>query len=187
MSTPTFEQFAELVRARRSNLFVDQDRDVPVELVEQLCELGQWAPCHKRTWPAQYRLLTGEARVQLGKVAADAMEARGDDPGKVAKARTKYTRTPALLVVGSAEGDSPLRTAENRDSVAISVQNIMLGATAAGLTTFWSSCPKGANDVVAEFAELSPGSTVVSLLYLGWPNATVETPERPAPDLRQLT
>lgn len=188
MASPTtFDEFGELARSRRTNLLVDRERDVPAELVQQLCEIGQWAPCHKRTWPARYRLLTGDARAQLGKVAAAAMEARGDDAGKVAKTLTKYLRTPAMLVVAAAAGDTPLRSAENRDAVAAAVQNILLGATAAGLSSFWSSCPKGANDAIVEHCEIEPHSTVVALVYLGWPGMRVEAPTRPDPDFRHLT
>jgi nitroreductase len=187
MTPSSLEEFAALARSRRTNLFVDRDREVPAALVEQLCEIGQWAPCHKRTWPAQYRLLSGDARAQLGKVAAAAMEARGDEPARVAKTLAKYLRTPAMLVVGAAPGDSPLRSAENRDATAAAVQNILLAATAAGLASFWSSCPKGANEAVASYCELEAGSHVVGLVYLGWPAAEVEAPARPAPDFRHFT
>lgn len=184
---PTLDQYEQLARSRRSSLFVDNERGVPTDLVQRLCDVAQWAPCHKQTWPAQYRLLTGDARTQLGKVVAGAMEARGDDPGKVAKTLKKYTRTPAMLVVGSLEGDSPLRTAENRDAVAAGVQTLLLGATAAGLASFWSSCPKGANDAVVAYCDLEPGTHIVGLVYLGWPARTIEAPERPRADLRHLT
>ena len=74
------------------------------------------------------------------------MAARGDEPARVDKTRRKYLRAPGMLVVGSAAGDTPLRTIENRDAVAAGIQNVLLGATAAGLASFWSSCPKGAEE-----------------------------------------
>jgi nitroreductase len=173
------DRLAELVCRRRTNLLMDHDRDVPVDLVERLCELATWAPCHKRTWPWQFALVTGAGRERLGAIAADAMAARGDDPAKVAKTRTKYLRAPAMLVVGSAPGDSELRTIENRDATAAGIQNVLLGATAAGLASYWSSCPKGANDPVAELCGFEAGTTVVALVYLGWPAGQVPVPERP--------
>ncbi len=176
---------AALIRARRTNMQVDREREVPHELVQQLCELAQWAPNHKRTWPWRFCLVT-TGRDQLGEVIARAMEAHGDDPGKIAKARTKYLRTPATLIVGSAAGDSPLRTAENRDATAAGIQNLLLGATAHGLATYWGSCPKGANDVVAELAGFEPDTTVVALIYLGWPIDEMAVPERPPVGLYRL-
>ena len=180
MSEPTFnDQFAALVRGRRTSMLVDRERQVPQELVTQLCDLAQWAPNHKRTWPWRFAYVVGNGRAALGETVAAAMQLNFDPPEKVNKALTKYLRTPGTLVVGSASGDSPLRTAENRDAVAAGIQNILLGATAHGLATYWGSCPKGANDTVAKFCDFEPNTTVLALIYFGWPTSTVETPRRP--------
>ena len=108
---------SRLIASRRTSMLVDVSRPVPFELIERLCHLAQWAPNHKRTWPWRFAVVEGEARAALGHLIAGAMETRGDPASKVLKARGKYLRTPATMVVGCAQGDSPLRTAENRDSV----------------------------------------------------------------------
>lgn len=177
---------ADLIRRRRTSMLVDNTREVPFDVVLQLCELAQWAPNHKRTWPWRFALATGDARARLGGVIADSMELHGDPPEKVLKARSKYLRTPATLIVGTAPGDSDLRTAENRDAVAAGVQNLLLGATAAGLATYWGSCPKGANDDVAAFAGFEHGTHVTGLIYLGWATSSVEAPQRPNVALRHI-
>lgn len=177
----TLDELDGLIRSRRTSMLVDNDRPVPHDLVEHLCDLAQWAPNHKRTWPMRFALVEGDARADLGNVIADRMAAMDDPPEKVAKARGKYVRTPATLVIGSAPGDSPLRTAENRDAASAGVQNLLLAATAAGLATYWGSCPKGANDAVAHWCDFDEGAHVVALLYLGWASSEVAAPERPAP------
>ena len=164
-------------------MLVDHDRPVPHDLVNSLCELAMWAPNHKRTWPWRFALVEGDGRATLGNAIADAMDAHGDPPEKVAKARGKYLRTPATLVVGSDVGDTELRTAENRDASAAGVQNLLLAATAHGLATYWGSCPKGANDVVAELCRFEPGTHVTAIIYLGWATEMVVAPPRPAVDL----
>jgi nitroreductase len=179
----TPDDFARLVRARRTSMLVDRERAVPRELVTELCGLAQWAPNHKRTWPWRFALVDGDGRARLGEVVADAMELHGDPPEKVSKARGKYRRTPATLVVGSAAGDSPLRTAENRDAVAAGVQTLLLAATAHGLATYWGSCPKGANDAVSALCGFQPDTHVTAIIYLGWATEHVAAPERPAPTL----
>jgi nitroreductase len=179
----TLDELDELIRARRTSMLVDNERPVPHALVERLCGLAQWAPNHKRTWPWRFALVEGDARADLGNLIADAMAARDDPPDKVAKTRGKYLRTPATLVVGSAPGDSPLRTAENRDATAAGIQNLMLGATTAGLATYWGSCPKGANDVVAQWCGFDDGTFVAALVYLGWASTEVTAPERPVPSV----
>jgi nitroreductase len=180
------DELAELIRSRRTDMVVDHGRPVPRELVEQLCDLAMWAPNHKRTWPWRFALAEGDGRAKLGNVIADAMEVYGDPPERVLKARGKYLRTPAVLVVGSAAGDTPDRTAENRDAVAAGIQNLLLAATAHGLATYWGSCPKGANDVVAALCGFEPGTHVAALIYLGWATHIPGAPERPPAQLRTI-
>jgi nitroreductase len=179
----TLDDLDRLIRTRRTSMLVDIDRPVPHELVERLCGLAQWAPNHKRTWPWRFALVEGDARRDLGNLIADAMQAMGDPADKVVKTRGKYLRTPTTLVVGSAPGDSPLRTAENRDATAAGIQNLMLGATSAGLATYWGSCAKGANDVVAQWCGFPDGTFVAALIYLGWATTAVAPPDRPAPTI----
>lgn len=181
------EVLAELIRSRRTNMAVDRERAVSAELVTELCELAQWAPNHKRTWPWRFALCDGDGRAALGTVIAGAMEAYGDPPEKVEKARGKYMRTPATLVVGSAPGDSNLRTAENRDAVAAGIQNALLAATAHGLATYWGSCPKGANDAVVELCGFETDTAIVAIIYLGWPVDAMAVPERPPVHLTHIT
>jgi nitroreductase len=177
---------ADLIRRRRTSLLVDKERPVPPDVIRELCELAQWAPNHKRTWPWRFAIAEGEARARLGNAIGDAMQANGDPPEKVDKARTKYLRTPTTIVVGAAPGDSELRTAENRDSAAAGIEIMLLAATAHGLASYWSTCPKGANDIVAELCGFEPGTHISGLIYLGYATSTIEPPNRPAPDVHMI-
>ena len=177
----SFDDFLRLVISRRTQLVMDQERSVDPALVQQLCEAAAWAPNHQQTWPWRFGVFTGESRRGLGEVAAEAMRLRGDAENKVEKTKTKYMRAPVIVVVGSAPGESELQTEENRDAVAAGIQNLLLGATAMGLGSFWSSCPKGANDVVAAHCGWEPGTHVTAITYLGWPTRTLPDRERPAP------
>jgi nitroreductase len=92
-------RFEVLAASRRSNLHVDPDRTVPVELVERLCRLATWAPNHRRTWPWRFAAFTGDGRARLGAAIADEMARVGRyDEVKIAKNRTKYLRAPMVLV-----------------------------------------------------------------------------------------
>jgi nitroreductase len=174
----------DLVRRRRTHMLVDAGREVPVELVERLCTLATWAPNHKKTWPWRFALFTGSGRDRLGEAfVADMVDADFGDEGKRQKTRAKYTRTPAVLVVGSAADPKPTLDAENRDAVAAGVQNLLLGATAAGLASFWSTPPMPRGRQALGLCGFEPDATIVAVVYLGWPNGTVEVPARPAPRL----
>jgi nitroreductase len=180
--------FATLVRSRRTHMLVDRDRVVPGDVIDQLCELATWAPCHKKTWPWRFASLTGEARARLGEAfVADMLDRDFGDEGKREKTRTKYTRTPNILVVGCAADAKQTIHDENRDAVAAAVQNLLLGATALGIASFWSTAPLIDSPRALDLCGFAPDDRIIAIVYLGYPTATVETPARPAPQVRHLT
>ena len=173
----------DLIQRRRTTMLVDRSREVPHHVIAELCELAQWAPNHKRTWPWRFAVFTGDARGRLGETLAEQLAAAGVGSEKVEKARGKYLRTPAVLAIGTATGDSAERTAENRDAVAAGVQNLLLGATARGLASYWGSCPEVAQNAVRELCGFEHGTHITALIYLGWANGSVEAPARPSLNL----
>jgi nitroreductase len=188
MTEPTTDHhldvLQELADRRRSNLRVDPDRPVPPELVERLVNLAATAPNHKKTFPWRFRVVTGDARTALGEALAGDLVAGGEEnPAKVAKARVKYRRAPVVLVVAAAAGTHDVMTEENRDAVAAAIQTLLLGATAAGLASLWSTGAAARSGRVAELVGLDPSDTVVGLVYLGWPTSEPDCPPRPEPDL----
>ncbi len=184
----TYERFAALVRARRTSMSVDHEREVPAEIVAELCGLATWAPNHKRTWPWRFALFTGGARGRLGRTMVDDMVAAGfGDEGKRRKTLTKYERTPAVLAVGCAPSENELLHVENRDAVAAGIQNLLLGATALGLASFWSSPALTRPARVLELCGFQPDDRLVGLVYLGWAAEPCPPPERPTLPITHLT
>ena len=183
-----FENFSELARSRRTSMIVDQTRDVPLELIAELCSLATWAPNHKKTWPWRFAVFTGNGRATLGETMAAAMEraAFGDDI-KRAKTRTKYLRTPATLVVGCTPDDNEMLHAENRDAVAAGIQNLLLGATALGLASFWSTPALTQPRGVLELCGFDPDDRLVGIIYLGWAAQECPPPERPRLPITHIT
>ena len=178
--TASFDDLSTLIRSRRTSMIVDPAREVPVDIIEQLCELAQWAPNHKRTWPWRFAVFTGEGRRRMGQAFVDDMVDRDfGDEGKRAKTLTKYLRTPAVLVVGAAADENPSRHDENRDAVAAGIQNLMLGATALGLATYWGTAPLIDSPRVLKLCEFEDDVRIINVMYLGWATNAPEAPERP--------
>ncbi len=182
-----FEELHDLVRARRTDMMVDKDRALDDGVLEKLCELAMWAPNHKLTFPWMFAAVTNDARERLSNCTADAMARDGDKPEKVAKARTKFQRAPVILIVGTEQGDTQLRTEENRDAVSAGIQNILLGATSLGLASFWSSCPKGVNDDIANFCDFKPGTHITAMIYLGYPQRQAPAIARPPVKIKTIS
>jgi nitroreductase len=176
------DDLEKLIVARRSNIQIDPDAHVDPTIIERITSVIQWAPNHKRTWPARVAVVSGESRRRLGDVIADAMAAHGDNDAKVDKTRTKYLRSPILLVIAAAHGSSPTETEENRYSVAAGTQNLLLMTESFGLAALWGSPAKGANDAITGFCGFDPTDHVMGLIYVGWPRR--DTPDVARPDLR---
>jgi nitroreductase len=185
---PDLDRFRDLVRARRTSMVVDRGRAVTPELVDRLCELATWAPNHKRTWPWRFASFSGDARHRLGEAfVADLVERDVGDETKRAKTLTKYARTPTVLVVGCAAHDHPTFHDENRDAVAAGVQNLLLGATTAGLASFWSTAPLIDSPRALELCGFDADVRIVAVIYLGWPLSQVEAPARPPAHVRHVS
>ena len=161
-------------------MIVDQERGVPLELIAELCGLVSWAPNHKKTWPWRFAVFTGDGRARLGQtMASDMVGADFGDEVKRDKTRTKYLRTPAILVVGCAPDDNEMLDAENRDAVAAGIQNLLLGATAMGLASFWSTPALTRPPSVLHLCGFAADDRLVGMIYLGWAAGECAAPQRP--------
>lgn len=175
------EELASLIAARRSNIFIDAHSHVSDSHIDALISAAHFAPNHKRTWPLRICVVRGTSRELLGNTIADSMESHGDDPAKVAKTRTKYTRAPLIFVVAYAQGSSDTETIENSYAVAAGVQNLLLMAESFGLAALWSTPAKGANDAITHFCDMATSDTVVGIIYVGSPSQSAPAVQRPHP------
>ncbi len=182
------DALADVIRRRRTSLLMDPERPVDDAIIEHVCELATWAPNHKRTWPWRFAVFTGSGRDRLGMAFADDLEqARIADDAKVAKTQTKYRRAPVVVVVGCDPHQHPTFHDENRDAVAAGIQNLLLGATAAGLASFWSTAPVLCGSATLELCGFAPETRIIGVVYLGWPSDEVPTPPRPGPSITRIT
>ena len=135
----------------------------------------------------RFASFTGDGRLRLGEAFVDDMVDRDvGDEGKRAKTRTKYARTPAVLVVGCTAHEHPTFHDENRDAVAAGIQNLLLGATALGLASFWSTPPLLDSARALELCEFAPNDRIIGVIYLGWPSGDVAVPQRPPVSVRHV-
>jgi len=183
----TFDAFADLAARRRTSLLMDTTRTVDAAVIEQLCAVASWAPCHKRTWPWRFASFTGDGRSRLGGAMADDMvDADFGDGAKQAKTRRKYLRAPAVVVVGCEPHPNEMLHLENRDAVAAAIQNMLLGATALGLASFWSTPALTRPPKVLDLCGFGNDDRVVGVLYLGWPDGECAAPERPSVSIAHI-
>ncbi len=185
---PDLASTAALIRARRTSMAVDKERQVPPDLVGELCELATWAPNHKLTRPWRFCYFTGDGRRRFGEtMVADMVAADFGDEGKRAKTAIKYLRTPGVLVVGCAPHADEMLDAENGYAVAAGIQNLLLGATTIGLATFWSTPALARPRRVLDLCGFDADDRIVGVLYLGWASDREPAPnEHPRPTVHHV-
>jgi nitroreductase len=173
----TWAAVSEAIRTRRSNLNVDLERPVPPAMIEELAELAVSAPNHYRTNPWRFVVLSGPARQRLGEIVAREVAKQQPDAKEavIERQRAQFLRAPTVLIVASAGDADPIKHFENKHAVAAGVQNILVGATAAGLASAWKSGPamvdSAVSAVVKEELGLAPNDEIVAIVYLGYPIA----------------
>ncbi len=164
------------LRNRRS-MTKSRPDPVPIELVEQVIESASWAPNHRRTNPWRFAVVTGDARVRMGEVMAQALEARmegGIESDRkrelLEKERAKPLRAPIVIAVGAKPSPDP-RTIEIEEveAVAAGVENMMLAAEALGLGTMWRTGDAAYDPLVKRFLDFDSGTHIVAFVYLGYP------------------
>jgi nitroreductase len=180
-SASALKTLEDLAQRRRTCLRLDLERPVEPELVKRLCQLAVWAPNHHRTEPWRFAVLTGRGRERFGNAIADIMESAGEAEHRVTKTRTKYLRARTVLVVGSVKGATPTETEENRLATAAAIQTLLLGATAAGLHSYWGSVTTPDAEAVLEVCGFELGTTLIAAIYLGHPARDCAPGSRNAP------
>lgn len=159
---------------------MNRERPVDATTIDELCALATWAPNHKKTWPWRFAEFSAAGRARLGEtMAADMADADFGDDTKREKTAGKYMRAPSVLVVGCTPHANEMLHQENRDAVAAAIQNLLLGAAAIGLASFWSTPALTRPPKVLQLCGFDQEDRVIGVLYLGWPEGECAAPERP--------
>ncbi len=192
----------DAIRTRRS-LRQLADKPVPHELLDDLLELAATAPAPHHTRPWRYVIVLPRSRVRLAETMGAAwradLERDGHPPELIERLLRKSTRqiatAPALLLAClTHEGlrDWPdERRARNewamaQQSIGAAMQNIMLGAHALGLASYWISAPLFAPEACREALGLPDDYVAQAFIVLGYPPEGVEPKPRADADLSKL-
>ena len=192
IDSPRFSVVAEVIRERRSNPNADPERPIPREVVDQLLALAVEGPNHYRTNPYRFVVLSGPARARIGEVAAQATAGKGGDnvEALVERQRAQFMRASAVIVVAAAADEDPVKHFENKYAAVAGGYAITLGATAAGIASYWRSglamIDARVSAALKEAIGLAPTDEIVGFLNLGYPTGQPGAREYPPPTVRYL-
>ncbi len=160
--------------ARRRSIGKMTDERPTRSQIERILEAATHAPNHHNTQPWKLFVLAGSARIELGKVMAEALHARlGDvrDDKRQAileKERHKPLRAPVLLVAAAEHPHhANVLEVENIEAVAAGVENMLLTAEELGLAAMWRTGDAAYDPRVKQWLGLAPEDAIVGFIYLG--------------------
>lgn len=164
----------EAIRTRRSFGLVKDD-NIDENIIKQILEAGTWAPCHHRTEPWRFFVITGDGRKRLGEVLLNIAKKNGEtDPVKLEKVERKPFRAPLIITVAVEPSDHPkAMNLEEYGAVFACIQNMLLAAHSLGLAGIWRTGKPTYDPLMKEFFGLSTNGDVLGFLYLGYPKRSL--------------
>ena len=153
------------IRTRRTHKAFAPD-PLPREVLDELLELGRWAPNHHLTNPWRFRVLGPAALSQLKRAAGP-------------EAATKLDRAPTLIAVTAIRTeDDPVQDQEDLCAVACAIYAVLLAAHGRGLAGYWRTPGVLRSGPGLDALGIPPSERFVGLIHLGWPRQDKEPPAR---------
>ncbi|MBK0402480.1 nitroreductase [Adhaeribacter sp. BT258] len=177
----TFSTLSQVIKSRRTikpNQF--NGRQIPDEQISQLLELADWAPTHAYTEPWRFKVFAGEKVQQFclqhAELYKDNTDPENFQQAKYDKLLRMGNFTSHVIIAIMQRGDnSKIPVLEEIASTSCAVQNLLLGATALGIASYWGSGGMAYQPPMKTYLKLREEDLVLGILYLGYTDK--ETPE----------
>jgi len=169
-----FELIADVIKTRRSIKPVKMNgKKIPDEQVKELLKLANWAPTHGRTEPWRFIVYSGNNVKEFCHQHAELYKTY-TSPEKFEQAN--YDKqlhngdlASHIIIAIMQRGNSPkIPVLEEIASTSMAIQNVLLGATAAGMASFLSTSGMIHHPPMKNFLQLKEDDVVMGLLYLGY-------------------
>ena len=174
----------ELIKAIYTRQSIGKVRPDPIprSLIEQILDAAATAPNHRRLRPWRFVVLTGNARLRLGELMAQALlkQNAGASLEQLEAERGKSLRAPVLIAVGVDQpGQNKIPDIENVCACAAAVENLLLAAHDLGLGAIWRTGGAVEDANIKIFLGFEADQHLIAIVYLGYPENEPEQPERP--------
>ncbi|SDZ39168.1 Nitroreductase [Evansella caseinilytica] len=168
-------QLANVMKERRSIKTGYLQKEVLLELVEQLLEVAVWAPTHGLREPWRFIFVSSEQKEGFIDQLVQTF------PKEMQENRRNYFSQPAaFLIVVMKEDPRQKQWEEDYGAVSSLIQNFQLLAWEQKLGVVWKTNPHIYDPKVRELVGVEPGEKIVGFLHLGYfeetPKAMPRTP-----------
>jgi nitroreductase len=175
-----FSILSDIIKKRRSIKPVRMNgKKIPDEQVKEILQLANWAPTHGRTEPWRFIVYAGdkvrEFCYQHAELYKALTPAAKFEQANYDKQLHNGDLASHLIIAIMQRGNSPkIPALEEIAATAAAMQNILLGATAAGITSFWSTGGMTHHSVMKDFLKLKKEDIVMGIIFLGYTDEVSE-------------
>ncbi len=168
----TFPTLSAIIKNRRTiKPFMMNGHKIPDEQITELLELADWAPTHGYTEP--WRFVVYAEPTQFCKQHADLYKANTnyDDysEGVYNNLATQGDKASHVIIAIMKRGNLPKIPAfEEMAATACAIQNMLLGATALNIASYWGTGGMALKPAMKDFLDLGDDDQVIGILYLGY-------------------
>lgn len=174
MANTAFEQLFDIIRKRRSVSWAKMNGQViPNETVNELLSLADWAPTHGRTEPWRFLVFAGESLKRFGREHAQLYWQHTDEDKRQEATYEKLLhnvdKASHLIVAVMKRGDNiKIPVVEEVAAASAAIQNVLLGATALGIASFWSTGGMAHTHALKEHLQLGEQDLIMGLVFMGY-------------------
>ncbi|WP_240337060.1 nitroreductase family protein [Rufibacter psychrotolerans] len=184
MTNQPFQAIQQIIQDRRTIKPPQMNgKLIPDSQVKELLALADWAPTHGYTEPWRFVVYAGEMVREF--CASHAQLYRKETtPDKFQEMKFEKLlhmgdQASHVVVAYMRRGDLPkIPALEEIAATACAVQNLLLGATALGIASYWGSGGMAYHPAMKEMLELREEDMVLGILYLGYTDKEVPAGKR---------
>src|SRR5438132_10502038 len=176
----------ELLRTRFSALKLGEPAP-STQAVHAMLESAGRAPDHGRLQPWRLILIEGDARLDFGKVLAEALSRRNPlaNEQALAREREKALRAPLIIVVATrCDRSAKIPIIEQIVSAGCSAHGLMLAAFAQELGAMWRTGEAAYDEMVKGALGIGSDDLIIGFIYVGTDAGGV--PSRPRPVVQEF-
>ncbi len=154
--------------------------------IEELIALADLAPTHGHTEPWRFIIYSGNALQKFCTHFSDLYK-KYQSPEKFNAAKYEKmqgwsSQASHLVIAYMHKGTNPkIPEQEERAAVAAAIEHILLGATAKGMASFWSTSFPIYHDAFKDYLGLSENDALMGLLFLGYADIPFHPTKRNIP------
>jgi nitroreductase len=167
-----FETIATIIKGRRTvKPFMMNGNKIPNEQIHQLFELADWAPTHGLTEPWRFIVYADPnefCRTHAGLYQQNT-PAKEFNQGVYDNLAAQGSKASHVIISVMRRGSLPkIPVGEELAATACAIQNLLLGATALGIASYWGTGGLILKPALKAFLNLRDEDEVMGVLYLGY-------------------